>query len=75
MILRDLQSYLEQHQRASLQELAWHFRIQEETLRPMLELLQRKGRVRLLGAKKCGSCTSCSPLDLEVYEAVAKGGR
>lgn len=70
MILTDIQTYLAKYRRASLSELSLHFRTDAEALRPMLELLRRKGRVRLLEGKKCGGCSSCAPDSLEFYEWV-----
>ena len=68
MILTDIQTYLGKQKRASLADLALHFRTDADALRPMLERLSRKGRVRRLDGKKCRGCTSCAPTSLEVYE-------
>ncbi len=70
MILTDIQTYLTQHSRASLTELAIHFRTDAHALRPMLKRLMRKGRIRQWKPEKCGGCTSCSPESIEFYEWV-----
>lgn len=68
MILQQLQAYLRQHSQTSLQELACHFQIEADALRGMLYPLIRKGRVRKLEGKKCGTCHHCAPESLELYE-------
>jgi predicted transcriptional regulator len=70
MILQDLQSYLRNHPSTSLEELARHFQTDTDTLRGMLNLLIRKGRVRKLVGKQCGGCHSCAPESLEFYDWV-----
>ncbi|MFB6275102.1 MAG: FeoC-like transcriptional regulator [Halothece sp.] len=73
MILSELQSYLSQRDRASLEELTIQFDTDAQALRPMLTRLIRKGRVRQLPmAKKCSGCCSCSPEQLEFYEWLGK---
>lgn len=69
MILSQLQSYLSEHDRASLAELRIHFHTDAEALRPMLKRLMSKGRVRQLpSASKCSGCCTCSEESLELYE-------
>jgi DNA-binding IclR family transcriptional regulator len=64
MILQDIQA----HSRASLTELALHFRTEESALRPMLALLVRKGRIHRLEGQKCGGCSRCGSTSQEFYE-------
>lgn len=73
-MLRDLQGYLRDRQRASLDDLARQFRSDPDALRGMLDRLIRKGRVRKLPLKACGGCHSCQPETLEFYEWVADRG-
>ncbi|NES96312.1 MAG: sugar metabolism transcriptional regulator [Desertifilum sp. SIO1I2] len=68
MILQQLQNYLRNHTQTSLEDLAHHFQTDADALREMLNLLIRKGRVRKLAQKQCGSCCSCAPEHLELYE-------
>jgi predicted transcriptional regulator len=68
MILQDIQAYFHTHPRASLTELALHFRTEESALRPMLALLVRKGRIQHLEGQKCTGCTRCDPASLEFYQ-------
>jgi predicted ArsR family transcriptional regulator len=70
MILKDIQTYLAKYGKASLAELAIHFRADANALRPMLDRLIRKGRIRQRSEKKCGGCQSCAPESLEFYEWV-----
>ncbi len=68
MSLQKLQNYLHEHQRVSLTELANHLHTDTEVLRPMLQILMRKGRVRKLEGKKCQGCSTCAPEAMEFYE-------
>lgn len=68
MILQQLQTYLRQHSRTSLQELICHFQIEAEALRGMLDVLICKGRVRKLEGKPGDSYRYCVPESLELYE-------
>lgn len=70
MLLHELQTYLKQRHRASLQEIHQQFHIEADALRGMLTPLIRKGRVRKLESKPCSHCHSCAPESLEVYEWV-----
>jgi putative ferrous iron transport protein C len=70
LILSDLTGYLAQHKRAALADLSHRFGSSPEALRPMLEVLARKGRVRRLapGSSCAGGCCQCDPASLETYE-------
>jgi predicted transcriptional regulator len=68
MILQQLQIYLRDRSRASLEELNQHFHIDADALRGMLASLMRKGRVHKIEGKQCGQCHSCAPESLEIYE-------
>lgn len=68
MILQQLQNYLRTHCSSSLEELTQHFGSDADALRGMLAQLIRKGRVRKVASKQCGSCHSCAPESLERYE-------
>ena len=68
MILTDIQTYLQKYQKASLGELSLHFRIDADALRPLLNKLIRKKRIRLMSGKKCKSCCDCPPETIEFYE-------
>ncbi len=65
-----LKSYLRERQRASLQDLVWHFHSDPEAVRGVLGHWLRKGRVRKTTAEAaCGTgCCKCDPLLTEVYE-------
>ncbi|WP_448380486.1 FeoC-like transcriptional regulator [Gloeomargarita sp.] len=70
MLLQDLQGYLQTHRQVSLTKLCQHWQMDADALRPVLNLLIRKGRVRCLHQPKCGGCHSCAATDLELYEWV-----
>lgn len=69
MILADVKRYLDERSCASLSDMSLHFGIQPHAMRGMLDLLVRKGNVRLVPTGgKCTSCEGCATLDAEVYE-------
>ena len=48
MILTDIQGYLQQCGKVSLAELALHFQMDADAMRPLLKRLIHKGRIRLM---------------------------
>jgi len=72
MILSELRSYLAEHQRAALNDMARHFDTDADALRGMLVTLEHKGRVRKLPADThCdSSCCGCDQASLELYESL-----
>jgi putative ferrous iron transport protein C len=70
MILSELGRYLAQRRRASIDDLALHFRAEPEALRGMLAMLEKKGRLRRVGsARACGGSSCCCSAAIgEVYE-------
>jgi putative ferrous iron transport protein C len=70
MILSDIKGYLMQHGQASLADIATHFDSSPDAVRGMLEVWQRKGRVRRLMANaSCGSgCSKCDMETVEIYQ-------
>jgi len=70
MIISRLSAYLQQHQRASLHDMALGLDTDAEALRNMLTVLERKGRVsRLPSGTSCSSgCGKCQPHTVEIYE-------
>jgi putative ferrous iron transport protein C len=70
-MLTNIQTYIAKHSTVSIADLSLHFRSDREAIRPMLDKLCRKGRIRKLPASgKCGGCTSCEQGTLELYEWV-----
>lgn len=70
-MLRDVQTYIADHQIVAVSDLTLHFHISIHTLQPMLNKLSRKGRIRKLPApEKCADCTCCDHSDLVCYEWV-----
>lgn len=70
MILSRLSSYLREHRRASLADMALGLDCSPAALEPMLATLERKGRVRRLpSGSTCGSsCSKCDPTTIALYE-------
>ncbi|NEO32738.1 MAG: sugar metabolism transcriptional regulator [Symploca sp. SIO3C6] len=70
MILIEIQQYLSEQGRASLEQIALHFHMDEEALRGMLRHLVRKGRVRKLPLPEhCHGCTECRTECIEFYQS------
>lgn len=70
MILSRLSSYLRQHRRASLNDMAHGLGSTPEALEAMLARLERKGRVRRIASESscASSCCRCDPALLALYE-------
>ncbi|MDX9841004.1 MAG: FeoC-like transcriptional regulator [Desulfobulbus sp.] len=70
MDLIRLKRYLQEHRIVPLQDMARHFRVDVDTVRPLLNVWIRKGRVRHLAGVKppCKGCCQCDPATIEVYE-------
>jgi len=70
-MIKDLQTYIATHGTVSLADLSMHFHTDDAALRPMLNKLSRKGRIRKLPTpEKCADCTCCHSNSLELYECV-----
>ena len=54
MSLIELKNYLSERREASLGEITAHFAADQDMVRGMLEVWQRKGKVTCLQAPKCG---------------------
>ena len=74
-MLLDLKSYLQSRNRASILDLANHYRIEADALRGMLDHWIRKGRLRRLdlddahdACPHMTACEACGSTGLEVYE-------
>lgn len=62
MLLIELKNYLQQHQQASLHDVALHFQIPEGAVYDMLDHWVRKGYVEIKSNTvcSCGGCGGCS---------------
>ena len=69
----DVKRYLSIRKLATLRDIAVHFRMDTEALRPMLDLWVRKGKVKRhsgkLGCQK--GCCRCDPATIAAYEWIA----
>lgn len=70
MIISRLEQYLRDHRRAALSDMAIALCADADALRPMLGMLERKGRIRRLPAGTAcgGGCSKCHPSTIELYE-------
>ncbi len=70
MILVELKKYLQERKLVPLQDIAFHFDMDIEAIRPMIDQWIRKGKVRKqdgnLGCAK--GCCKCDPATIETYE-------
>jgi predicted ArsR family transcriptional regulator len=68
MLIDRLRDTLQQHERASVQDLSLALGMTPEALRALLSTLERKGRVHKLTAQThCGDCCKCNADALDVY--------
>jgi len=68
MLIDRLRETLQQHDRASVQDLSLALGMTPDALRALLGTLERKGRVHKLTAQtNCGDCCKCNTDALDVY--------
>jgi hypothetical protein len=69
----EIKHYLLKRKRATLKDIAIHFRTETATIMPMLDLWIQKGNIKKyatnLGCQK--GCCKCDPAFLETYEWIA----
>lgn len=72
MLLSDIKTYLKKQGQQSLLQLSRQFNVQTDIIQDMLNLLVRKGQVRLcMKTPRCGKqCSQCSVLVTQIYEWV-----
>ena len=70
MILTQVRDYLKQKGQAPLRDMALEFGIDQDALRPIVELWITKGKVVKLpeGSACGGGCNSCEPQTIELYQ-------
>ncbi len=70
MDLIRLRNYLRERKIVPLQDMALHFMVDTETVRPLLDVWIAKGKVqKLAGAPRtCKGCCKCDPATIETYE-------
>ncbi len=74
-MIREITALLEEHRRLTLGEIAAALGSQWEAVKPLMDLLARKGRVRLISCSR-GSCSGCSCASREktlIYELTSQG--
>ncbi|HNQ03298.1 MAG TPA: FeoC-like transcriptional regulator [Thiobacillaceae bacterium] len=71
MILSRINDYMRLHRRASVADMALGLDAAPEAVKGMLDVLERKGRVRRLpSGTACTGCCKCDPNTVELYEWV-----
>jgi len=70
MDLIQLKHYLHARKIVPLQDMALHFKVEVETIRPLLEVWINKGKVgkRAGVAGACRGCCKCNPAAIEIYQ-------
>ena len=70
MDLMQIKQYLRTRKSAPLRDLALHFQVEAETVRPLLETWMRKGKVRKHPGQTatCAGCCRCDLATVEIYE-------
>lgn len=74
MDLIQLKKYLRDRKIAPLQDVAHHFQVEVDTVRPLLDVWMGKGKVRRRQetATACKGCCKCDPASIEVYEWITE---
>ncbi len=69
MILAELRDYIQQRQQVSLADVINHFDVDEQVVRPMLDVWIQKGKIhRKMSTASCGSsCNQCQTATTEFY--------
>ena len=71
MDLLQVKHYLQERRIVPLQDVALHFRVDIDTVKPLLELWVNKGKAKKHAkpaAGTCKGCCKCDPATLETYE-------
>nr|WP_321467578.1 FeoC-like transcriptional regulator [uncultured Desulfobulbus sp.] len=70
MDLIQLKHYLRSRKMTPLQDAAYHFQVDVETIRPLFAVWMHKGKVRRLEGtgSVCKGCCKCTPESIEMYE-------
>ncbi|TBV83382.1 MAG: hypothetical protein EYX74_01005 [Desulfobulbaceae bacterium] len=75
MDLIQVKHYLRERRVASLQEIALHFKVEVDTVKPLLEIWVNKGKARRHAdgvETACSGCCRCDPASLVAYEWLGK---
>ncbi len=60
-MLSEILKFMKRSNQVSLKDIAVHFRMESSAVEPMMDILLRKGKVKLFGAEcSSGSCSGCS---------------
>ena len=74
MDLIQLKHYLRNRKITPIQDAAYHFQVDVETVRPLLQVWINKGKVRRQPgtAVACKGCCKCDLATIELYEWIAE---
>ncbi|OOZ40356.1 FeoC-like transcriptional regulator [Solemya elarraichensis gill symbiont] len=69
MILSEVREYVKERGRVTLADIVLHFDSDPESVRPMLEIWIKKGKIRKeMLTSACGSsCNACDTATTEIY--------
>jgi len=71
MDLIQLKDYLRARKIVPLQDMALHFKVEVETIRPLLAVWINKGKVARqagVAGAACKGCCKCDPATIEIYQ-------
>lgn len=70
MDLITVRKYLQERKIATLQDIAFHFGVDADTIRPLLEVWIKKGKLRRIAdiSDACRCCSKCDPQKIETYQ-------
>ena len=75
MNLVQIKEYIKDRKLVPLQDIAFHFKTEVNTVQPMLDIWVRKGKVKKhAGNLGCqNGCCKCDPATITTYEWLADG--
>lgn len=72
MDLITVRHYLQERRIVSLQDIATHFRVDAQTIRPLLDIWIKKGKAKRItdANAACACCAECESAKVETYQWV-----
>ena len=72
MDLITVRHYLQERRIVSLQDIATHFRVDAQTMRPLLDIWIKKGKAKRIADANaaCACCAKCESAKVETYQWV-----
>lgn len=74
MDLIGVKRYLQEHKIVTLQDIATHFRVEPDAIRPLLDTWIKKGKaVKIADASQaCSCCSHCDCHKIETYQWIVQ---